>query len=80
MIAACMAASGPGSFHPTDATDNGSQMNSEACREMFCLLCHIQLTCPLGSEGGKCGPCQFDNSAGGTFAQINVWSDIKHLQ
>lgn len=41
MIAACMAASGPGSLDSTDVTDNGSQMNCEAYREILSVLSHI---------------------------------------
>lgn len=41
MIAACMAASGPGSVDSTDVTDNGSQMNSEAYREILSMPSHI---------------------------------------
>lgn len=41
MIAARMGASGPGSVDSTDVTDNGSQMNSDAYREILSLLSHI---------------------------------------
>lgn len=41
MIAARMAASGPGPVDSTDVTDNGSQMNSEAYRKLLSALSHI---------------------------------------
>lgn len=59
-IAACMAASGPGSVGSTDVTDNGSQMNSDAHREILSVRSHIIRRSPLGRKGGMCGPCQLN--------------------
>lgn len=59
MIAARMAASGPGPVGSTDVTDNGSQMNSEAYRKILSALSHVIKE--VGGKGGKCGRSQFDN-------------------
>lgn len=44
-----MAASGPGSVRPTDAADNGSQMNSEVYRQILSGLSHI-IKEPIGKK------------------------------